>query len=64
MFYDKVKDEKKEISMWQYFLNHPKGKIEGLTDPKQPLLYVNKPDGRIYLPVQLCSRASLPDDFT
>ena len=37
--------------MWQYFLNHPNGKPEFFTDPKQPLLYVNKPDGRIYLPV-------------
>ena len=50
--------------MWQYFSNHENGKPKELTDPKQPLLYVNKPDGRIYLPVQLCSRASLPDDFT
>ena len=37
--------------MWQYFSNHENGKPKELTDPKQPLLYVNKPDGRIYLPV-------------
>lgn len=37
--------------MWQYFLSSPKGKPAEFTDPKQPLLYVNKPDGRIYLPV-------------
>ena len=50
--------------MWEYFKNNKRGIIKELTDPRQPLLYVNKPDGRIYLPVQLCSRASLPDDFT
>jgi hypothetical protein len=27
---------------------------EELTDRNQYLLYVNKPDERIYLPVQLC----------
>ena len=37
--------------MWQYYLNHPLGKPPDFKDPKQPLLYVNKPDGRIYLPV-------------
>jgi hypothetical protein len=40
--------------MWEYFNSHPKGKIDGFTDPNQPLLYVNKPSGRIYLPVELC----------
>jgi hypothetical protein len=37
--------------MWEYFKSFTKSKVEGFTDPKQPLLYVNKPDGRIYLPV-------------
>lgn len=31
---------------------------------KQPLLYVNQREGRIYLPSQLCHEASLPPDFT
>jgi hypothetical protein len=37
--------------MWQYFSKAKAGKPKELTDQKQPLLYVNKPDGRIYLPV-------------
>ena len=37
--------------MWEYFKNSSKGPIKEFTDPKQPLLYVNKPDGKIYLPV-------------
>jgi hypothetical protein len=40
--------------MWQYFEKSPNGMPEELTDRNQYLLYVNKPDGRIYLPVQLC----------
>lgn len=49
-----------EISMSQYFKQRYK---INLAD-KQPLLYVNQRDGRIYLPSQLCNEASLPDNFT
>jgi hypothetical protein len=35
-----------------------------LRDLKQPLLYINFRDTRIYLPTELCRDASLPKDFT
>jgi len=35
-----------------------------LRDTKQPLLYVNFRDTRIYLPTELCREASLPENFT
>jgi len=50
----------KEISMKQYFYERYKINLYD----KQPLLFVNKPDGRIYLPTQICNEASLPEDFT
>jgi len=31
---------------------------------KQPLLYVNFKDTRVYLPTELCHEASLPENFT
>jgi hypothetical protein len=37
--------------MWDYFKSDRYGKTPEFTDPRQPLLYVNKPNGRIYLPV-------------
>lgn len=38
-------------------------KVE-LKHPKQPLLFVNFKDTRIYLPPELCREASLPENFT
>ena len=35
-----------------------------LRDLKQPLLYVNFKDKRIYLPTELCHDCALPDNFT
>jgi len=35
-----------------------------LKDLKQPLLYVNFKDSRVYLPTELCHEASLPENFT
>ena len=49
-----------EISMSEYFYQRYRINLKD----KQPLLYVNQRDGRIYLPTQLCNEASLPDDFT
>jgi hypothetical protein len=31
---------------------------------KEPMLFVNKRDGLLYLPTSLCHEASLPKDFT
>ena len=41
----------KEITMWQYFWRSKNCGPKEFTDKKQPLLFVNKPNGRIYLPV-------------
>ena len=49
-----------EVSMSEYFYSRYR---INLID-KQPLLYVNQREGRIYIPSQLCNEASLPDDFT
>lgn len=57
-FFDKKTQSK--MSMSEYF---KKAYNVNLRD-KQPLLYVNNRDGRIYLPSQLCHEASLPEDFT
>lgn len=35
-----------------------------ITAPDQPCLYVNYADQRIYLPVELCHEAALPENFT
>ncbi len=35
-----------------------------IKDANQPLLYVNFRDTRIYLPVEFCRDASLPENFT
>ena len=55
----KLKDGS-DVSMSQYFYDRYKKELYD----KQPLLFVNKPDGPIYLPAQLCNEASLPKDFT
>jgi len=33
-------------------------------NPKEPMLFVNIKEDRIYLPASLCHEASLPADFT
>jgi hypothetical protein len=47
--------------MSQYIFTQYKIRIR---DTKQPLLYVNFKDTRVYLPTELCHEASLPDNFT
>lgn len=35
-----------------------------IRDRKQPLVYINKPSGIVYIPTSLCHLASLPTNFT
>lgn len=46
--------------MTQYFWETYKIKL----NPKQPCLYVNQRDQKIFLPAELCHEASLPENFT
>ena len=61
-FFTVKKDGKeREISMKDYL----KQQYDvNLRDLKQPLLYVNFRDTRIYLPTEMCREASLPENFT
>lgn len=51
----------REISMKDYMNEQYKINLREL---KQPLLFVNFRDTRIYLPTELCRDASLPENFT
>ena len=35
-----------------------------ISEPNQPLLFVNFRDTRVYLPTEMCREASLPENFT
>ena len=49
-----------EKSLAQYFYETYNIKV----NEKQPLIFVNKPWGKIFLPVEYCQEASLPKNFT
>lgn len=59
--YSFVQANGQKVTMTQYIFAQYKIKIK---DTKQPLLYVNFKDTRVYLPTELCHEASLPDNFT
>lgn len=47
--------------MYDYIFKTYKIKLK---ERKQPLLYCNFKDTRVYLPTELCHEASLPENFT
>lgn len=49
------------ISMYEYIFKTYKIKLR---ERKQPLLYCNFKDTRVYLPTELCHEAALPENFT
>jgi hypothetical protein len=61
-FFTVKKDGKeREISMKDYLKQQYDVNLREL---KQPLLYVNFRDTRIFLPTEMCREASLPENFT
>ena len=59
--YSFIQANGQKVTMKDYIFAQYKIKLKEL---KQPLLYVNFKDTRVYLPTELCHEASLPENFT